>query len=397
MSKASRRDILKGMVSLPIVNFGLSTGGAEFASAAEHSLLPGPRFFVRGVYQQPVEKMAHWKALGVNTIFTMNNGADRAEWTHEAVRYGLYMVRDPAGIDANYVLKDRAAFEEDIANPNFLAVALIDEPSNLREGGKGITYDDVSVTPAQIDVVARALSSGGKPLWINHVGNHVTNMYLEKIMSDYADSPYIDWLGHDCYPIASGTDLVIDLDGYASTQQGHAIDRLLRWSGGRPQFSFIALTKYDAASPGRETTPAEFRAQAWSSIIHGAVGIIYFPFMFSPQFSYDATPEDLQKELLLLHAEIDDIEHILVDKQKGGRRPYALLKSLRTTETQPDGGLPFPFEASATNTDAGEYKIVQNLSAEPAELTYQPWGLEKVMFQAYECKRGFAASDFRQS
>ena len=398
MNETKRRNVLKAVASLPLANLGLWMSGMNAVhAAAERSLLPGPRFFVRGVYQQPVEKMAHWKALGVNTIFTMNGGADQAEWTREAVKYGLYMVREPAGFDGDYVLTDAAAFKEDIANPYFLAVAMVDEPSNLKEGGQGITYEDVSVTPAKVDTIARVLSSGGKPLWINHVGNHVNNIYLEKIMSDYADSPYIDWLGHDSYPIASGNDLVIDIDDYASTQQGHAIDRLSRWSGGRPQFSFIGLTKYDASSPGRETTPAEFRAQAWSSIIHGAVGIIYFPFMFSPEFSYDATPEELQKELLAFHLEIDQIEDILVDKVKGGRRPYTLLKSVRTTEKQPDGALPFPFEASAIPTNSGEYRIIQNLSPEPAELTYEVWGLDQVKFQPYECKRGFTVADLTKS
>lgn len=397
MNETRRRDVLRAIASLPLANLGLWMGGMNTVHAAERSLLPGPSFFVRGAYQQPVEKMAHWKALGVNTVFTMNGGADRAEWTKEAVKYGLYMVREPAGIDGDYVLRDPAAFKEDIGNPYFLAIAMVDEPSNLKEGGQGITYEDVSVTPAQVDAVARGLSSGGKPLWINHVGNHVNNIYLEKIMSDYADSPYIDWLGHDSYPIASGNDLVIDIDDYASTQQGHAIDRLSRWSGGRPQFSFIGLTKYDASSPGRETTPEEFRAQAWSSIIHGAVGIIYFPFMFSPEFSYDATPEELQKELLAFHLEIDQIEDILVDKVKGGRRPYTLLKSVRTTEKQPDGALPFPFEASAIPTNSGEYRIIQNLSPEPAELTYEVWGLDEVKFQPYECKRGFTVADLTKS
>ncbi len=397
MNETRRRDVLKAIASLPLANLGSWLGGMNAVHGAERSLLPGPSFFVLGAYQQPVENMAHWKALGVNTIFTMNSGADRAEWTKEAVKYGLYMVRDPAGVDGDYLLTDLASFKADIANPYFLAVAMVDEPSNLKQGGQGITYEDVSVTPAQVDSVARALSRGGKPLWINHVGNHVTNIYLEKIMSDYADSPYIDWLGHDCYPIASGSDLVIDIDDYASTQQGHAIDRLLLWSGGRPQFSFIGLTKYDASSPGRKTTPSEFRAQAWSSIIHGAVGIIYFPFMFSPEFSYDATPEDLQQELLAFHSEIDKIEDILVDKVKGGRRPYTLLKSVRTTEKHPDGALPFPFEASAIPTNPGEYRIIQNLSPEPAELTYEAWGLNKVKFQSYECKRGFTVADLTKS
>lgn len=396
MNQISRRKMLAFALGLPAAGTVLMLGKSGVSAVRAAQAQPGPKFFVKGIYQQPIELMAHWKSLGVNTIVTVNGGGNAAEWTAAAMAQGLYMIRAPIGVNDDYNLVDRDALERDATNPYLLAFALMDEPSNLKPGGQGITYEDVAVSPAQVDVVAKALSGTSKPLWMNHVGNHINNIYLEKIMSDYADSPYIDWLGQDCYPIASGTDLVIDLDDYASTQQGHAMDRLTRWSGGKPQFSFVGLTKFDAAS-GRESTPLELRAQTWSSIIHGAAGIIYFSFMFSPQFSYDATPEQLQKELAALHSEIDAIEHILVDSKTGGRRPYSLLKSIRTTEKQPADGLPFPFEACATKTDAGEYKIIQNLSSEPAELTYKPWGLETVWFGPYECKRGFVESDFRQS
>ncbi|WP_245271680.1 hypothetical protein [Rhizobium sp. IBUN] len=335
--------------------------------------------------------MAEWRDRGVNTIFTVNGGGNYITWTNEAMKQGLYIVRAPAGVDDKYRVIDRAAFEQDVRNPFLLAIALVDEPSNLKPGGAGITYYDVMVPPAEVDVAAQELSGGGKPLWINHIGAHINNVYLEKIMSDYADSPYIDWLAQDSYPVASGWDLVLDLDDYTSTPQGHSIDRLLRWSGGRPQFSFLGVTKYNA-DVGRDTTPEEFRLQAWSSIIHGATGLIYFSFMFSPQFSYDATPENLVAEIKMLHAQIDEIEPILMDKDKGGRRPWVLLKSVHGEANDPTS-LPYPFEACSIKTDRGEYKIILNLANEPAELTYEPWGLAKVSFSPYQCKRGYSAKE----
>ncbi|WP_157224498.1 hypothetical protein [Rhizobium mesoamericanum] len=390
-SKLRRRDALK-LAALASVGTGaLAFTRTRSTTANERPLFPGPSFFVKGVYQQPVEKMAEWRDRGVNTIFTVNGGANFTTWTNEAMKQGLYVVRAPAGVDDQYRVIDRAAFEQDLRNPLLLAIALVDEPSNLKPGGAGITYYDVTVPPAAVDVVARELSSGGKPLWINHVGNHINNVYLEKIMSDYADSPYVDWLAQDSYPVANGEDLTLDLDDYASTPQGHSIDRLLRWSGGRPQFSFLGVTKFNAGV-GRDTTPEEFRLQAWSSIIHGATGIIYFSFMFSPQFSYDATPENLIDEIKMLHAQIDEIEPILMDKDKGGRRPWVLRKSARGKGNGPTS-LPYPFEACSIKTDRGEYKIILNLANETAELTYEPWGLTKVSFSPYQCKRGYSAKE----
>lgn len=268
----------------------------------------------------------------------------------------------------------------------------MDEPSNPKPGGKDITYEEVWLRPDEIDVIARDWSVSGKPLWINHVGAHVNNVYLDKIMSDYADSRYIDWLSHDCYPIASGDALTLELDGYTSTHQGHAIDRMSRWSAGKPQFSFIALTQFNG-QVGRETTPSEFRAQAWSSIIHGATGLIYFSFKFSPEFSYDATPPELASELAVLHSQIDEISDILMDVGRGGRRPSFLLRSVRGSETQLAPGLPHPFEGCQIRTDDGEYKIILNLSDDAAELTYSPWGLYSLRFAPYECRRGFAAAE----
>jgi len=396
MSQTTRRSILKFTLLTAFATGALAVSKTRPALSSERALLPGPKFFVKGIYQQPVENMAVWKGRGVNTIFTMNRGADLGEWTSEATTRGLHIVREPAGISEDYVIVDRAAFDKDIANPNLLALALMDEPSNLKPGSAGITYDGVAVPPEEVDTVARGWSAAGKPLWINHVGNHINNIYLEAIMGDYADSPYIDWVSHDCYPIAGGSELIIDLDDYTSTPQGHAIDRLSIWSDGRPQFSFVGLTQYDG-SLGRKTKPGEFRVQAWSSVIHGAVGIIYFSFKFSPEFSYDATPLDLQKELRVFHSQIDSIEDILMDKQKGGRRASTVMQSIRGGNAESGTSLPYPFEASSTRTEEGEYKIILNLSDEAAELSYAPWGLSKVRFEAYQCKRGYLPADFSQA
>ncbi|WP_331375991.1 hypothetical protein [Sinorhizobium chiapasense] len=392
----SRRQLLRLGSLLPITDFAWTLRShAAVKAYAKSPDEKAPSFFIKGVWQQPLEKMALWKERGINTLFVVNGGGDAGQWTKEAVKRDLYMVRAPRGIDysgPSFLVIDRAAFELDLREPKLLAFALMDEPSNLKPDGKDITYDEVFFRPDDVDVIARDWAAGGKPLWINHVGNHINNAYLDGIMSDYADSQHIDWLSHDCYPIASGSELVLELDGYMSTHQGHAIDRMSRWSAGKPQFSFVGLTQHDGAV-GRETTRAEFRAQAWSSIIHGAVGLIYFSFKFSPEFSYDATPPELVEELAVLHAQIDAVHDILMDREKGGRRPSFLLRSVRGSETELEPGLPHPFEGCEIRTDAGEYKIVLNLSNNAAQLTYSPWGLYNIRFDPYQCRRGYTVAE----
>ncbi|MDX0434145.1 hypothetical protein GOC91_16695 [Sinorhizobium medicae] len=388
-----RRQFLRLASLLPFTEAacGLSIPGAIAAEARSfHGNLPP--FFITGIWQQPIEKIALWKARGVNTLFAVNGGGDVTQWTNEANRQGVYMVREPRGIDvsgASFLVADRAAFELDLTEPGLLAFSLMDEPSNLKPEGKDITYEEVLLKPDEIDVIARDWSLGGKALWINHVGNHINNVYLDGIMSDYADSQYIDWLSHDCYPIASGDTLLLELNGYTSTHQGHAIDRISRWSGDKPQFSFVGLTQYNG-EVGREPTPAEFRAQAWSSIIHGATGLIYFSFKFSPEFSYDDARPEILREMAVLHAQIDQIHDILMDDAKGGRRPSRLLKSESGWGAS---GLPFPFEGCEIQTGRGAYKIVLNLLDDTAELTYSPWDLSGVRFDPYQCRLGFVAAE----
>jgi len=396
MKRISRRQLLAAMELFFIAGVGRNWIKPAAAEAMPATSL-GPSFFVKGVYQQPVEKMGLWKARGVNTIFTLNDGAKAELWTQAAIREGLYVVREPLGVDdagekPSFRIVDKAAFEKDASEPRLLAFALVDEPSNLRPGGAGVTYDGVSWRPDEIDAIARGWAIGRKPVWINHVGNHINNIHLDGIMSDYADSPVVDWLSQDCYPIATGGKLLLDIDGYTSTPQGHAIDRLARWSGGKPQFSFVGLTRFDETQ-GRETTPSEFLVQAWSSVIHGATGIIYFPFKLRPEFSYDATPPRLVSALESFHSDIDAIEPILMDRIKGGRQRFSILKCSRDPAAFGNSGLPYPFEACVTRTEDGEHKIVLNLSNKPARLTYPAWNLVNVPFGPYQCRRGYDAAD----
>ncbi|QRM53200.1 hypothetical protein [Sinorhizobium sp. BG8] len=397
MRGISRRNLLALATSPLIAGVGRKWVSPALAASARMELLPGPRFFVKGVYQQPVETMALWKSRGVNTIFTVNGGGEVLQWTQEALRLHLNIVREPRGWDysgpqKSLVLSDRDAFEWDLQQPLLLAFSLIDEPSNLKPGGQGITYEGVTMRPDQVDEIAKLWGGSGKPLWINHIGSHINNMYLDAIMADYADSPYIDWLCHDSYPVASGEALVTDLDDYVSTPQGHAIDRLLRWSGGRPQFSFVGTSQFNG-SMGRNASAAEFGVQAWSSIIHGAVGIIYFTFAFSPAFAWDATPPELVDALVKFNSEIDDIEHILIDAEKGGRRPSIRLQSVREPAQLSGFDLPYPFEGCSIPTGDGDYRIILNLSDKPADLTFPSWGLSKVAFDGYQCRRGYTVAE----
>src|SRR5688572_17693825 len=83
--------------------------------------------------------------------------------------------------------------------------------------------------------------------------------------------------------------------------------------------AFIGSSAYEAGQP--VPTAGELKAQAWSAIINGAEGVIYFPVAFTPGWDWDATPAHLQTAMKELHADIKAIDNILMNEQTGGRAP----------------------------------------------------------------------------
>lgn len=95
----SRRHLLRLASRLPVIGFASALSNACARTAqAKSSDGNGPPTFIKGVWQQPAEKMALWKARGINTLFAVNGGGDVGLWTKEANKQDLYMVREPVGI-----------------------------------------------------------------------------------------------------------------------------------------------------------------------------------------------------------------------------------------------------------------------------------------------------------
>jgi hypothetical protein len=85
-----------------------------------------------------------------------------------------------------------------------------------------------------------------------------------------------DVASFDVYPVAE-----LDDDGLL-WYVAKGVDRLARWSGGeRITWNCIECTRI---SGGRRATPAQVRAQAWMSLVHGSRGLIYFVHQFKPTF-----------------------------------------------------------------------------------------------------------------
>lgn len=276
----------------------------------------GPKFFVLGAYVQSVGMMDTWAARGINTLVGAPDGTNIEQWAQAADSKGLYQIREPSS-DLNF----------DINDPHLLAWAQQDEPSNTTST---LDYDHVAMTPAELQQEAApwraAAAAEGKfiPVWANHVGGHIYPDWAQNnaLMKDYMAGGESDWLSSDSYPIQEKQPFVIQSDdGYTSTTQGITLDRQEAWSGDKPAMAFIGTSAYNDGDP--VPTVGQFNAMAWSSVIHGATGITYFPVDLSP-WSYDSTPADLVTALTAFDKQVTSINDILMNQASGGREPFTV-------------------------------------------------------------------------
>jgi hypothetical protein len=354
----------------------------------------GPKFFVLGTYVQADFTMPTWKARGINTLVEVPQGWDVDQWSFAAASNGLHMIRAPS-----------SNLQSDLNNRWLLAWSQPDEPSNTNDGI--VDYGHVACDPATLQQMvqpwrdAAAAANTYMPVWVNHIANHIVPAWATNsaIMHDYMQGPESDWLSSDAYQIQQRQPLLMSADGYTSTVQGVAADRQSAWSldplsngpyqtHSKPVMSFIGTSAYGGSGMPVPTT-GQFNAEAWSSVIHGATGVIYFPVKLSP-WEWDATPPLLVDALTSFNHEITAINDIVIDTTNGGSRPHHIYRSANPRTAPTGDQLPYPFEATEISAPNGAtYRIVLNLSDKSQVLDKPDWGLANATFAPFEVVKGF--------
>jgi hypothetical protein len=291
----------------------------------------GPDFFIIGAWSQPRGSFAKWKDRGVNTMVQYESAqATIQEWTQAAVDNGLYMIRRPV-----------PGVVGDVGQKNLIGWAHPDEP-DIPSTGHDATY------------IANEYANWKKvdpdmPIFTNFSGGYVNKWQGNPLVGYSGYKPLLDntdWVGSSIYPV-TGWDRPDDLDA-----PGKAVDRLEKYSEGKPQFAVIETSDQElpwAAKDIPGPTPGQFRAQVWDSIIRGAKGIIYFPQKFKPQFSFDNTPPEIDAEMRVQNARITALSDVILSPIDPPTMGIAL------------GG---PLEASWRFHDGKAYFIVLNTSGE---------------------------------
>lgn len=285
-----------------------------------------PPQFLIGVWQQPNDSFAKWRARGVNTIVDdlwLQTSDSFSSWEQDLACQDLFAIRPP-----------EQPLSQENADPRLLALAQQDEP-------------DSSNTPAsQVQALYEQWKAGvpSKPVFVNFSSGNIYE-HLDNLASlQTAYSGWIagaDWISEDIYPV-SGYNRPdwIDLSETANPPTGFVEDLLQQWSSGKPQFAFIETSNQSGAATYRAPTADEFRGEVWDAIIHGAHGIFYYP--QGPNVD-DAVPPDLVTGMTNVDAQLARVAPILV--ASGSRLD-----------------VPAPFEA-ATRTYCGvTYTITLNFS-----------------------------------
>ena len=265
--------------------------------------------FTIGVYRQPVQSLAGWKARGINTVVAFyDNPVWMEEYINTSNALGLWQIRNP-----------RQNISADIGAKFLLAYSHPDEPDI-----NGISTQFLAAEYAQWKA-----GNPSVPVVVNVSGGDV----LRPTYPANKDATYqgifntADWINNDVYPVTAWAhpqwiDKAIPLvnngnDPYFSTiafNPGLATDKIRQLTGGKKQFAYIETSfQNNTSGPsigGRVVTPDEFRGESWDAIIHGTKGLIYFPQAFNPDVT-DATPPQIVAEMTKNDALINSFGAVL--------------------------------------------------------------------------------------
>ncbi|HEV8291556.1 MAG TPA: beta-galactosidase, partial [Tepidisphaeraceae bacterium] len=304
---------------------------SDFSKFSTQAAKKGPKFFIIGVWSQPTYNFDKWKRRGINTLMKyegLSGSVSLDNWIAAANSKGFYQIReerdDPA-LDKNERL--------------LLAWTANDEPDIYSQYHQTLKPDYEYFKAADPD----------RPVVINFAGSMVNGWHATPLKRrDYETMlPYMDCVSNGVYPV-TGWDRPQHLDGPA-----RALDRLQNWSEGKPQLQIIESGDQQLTwNPARlrSATREEFKAEMWDSIIHGAQGILYFPFAFQPRFSFDNTSGPIEQEMIAQHKRINDISKVLVSPID----PPALGLNMSA-----------PLEGTWRQVGNKKYFIVMNFSAKP--------------------------------
>jgi hypothetical protein len=247
-------------------------------------------FFPIAADYQPHGDFEKWVGRGVNTVIRVPGQDSIGEWTDEANRLGLKMIRQPRGEPS-----------KDLEEDNLLAWHWMDEPE--LHGVPPSQLKDFRSRMHEVDP--------SRPIIVNFWGGGMLQADDDGCYNGHCYPDYIehtDWMSDDIYPcnkFACDVELV-----------GRMVSKLRRWGErGQPAFAYVETGDFDGNGSG--PSPRRFAAEVWSAVIRGARGIFYFsarvkvPCDSGCLLGYDMTPDDVAEEMTRVNARLTRLAPIL--------------------------------------------------------------------------------------
>jgi len=241
-----------------------------------------PGFFPLAVWLQNPAKAERYREAGINTYVGLWRGPTEVQ---------LATLRK-AGI--KLICAQNETGRKHLDDPTIIGWMHGDEPDNAQSLGQDKGYGP-PIPAARIvtdyERLQRAdptrpvlLNLGQGVAWDNWIGRGVRRNHPE----DYPE--YVkggDVISFDIYPVAHSSPEVADKLEFVA----RGVERLVQWTGGRKViWNCLECTRIQ--NPKRKATPHQVRAEAWMSIIHGSMGLIYFVHEWQPRFNESALLDD---------------------------------------------------------------------------------------------------------
>jgi hypothetical protein len=262
--------------------------------------------FPIAVWLQSPAEAARYKAAGFNLYVGLWKGPTKEQLAT------LAKANMPVVCDQNEVgLNNRS-------NPIIAAWMHGDEPDNAQavtDPATGKQTWGPFVPPPQIVADYRRIKQAdpSRPVLLN-LGQGVANdgwigRGSGAKLSDY--ETYVqgcDIASFDVYPVAG----LGKPDQLGLVAKG--VDRLVQWTAAKKRvWNCLECTSIDGKM---KPTPAQVKAEAWSAIIHGSTGLIYFVHQFAPSFNEHALLDDpeMLSAVTELNKQIQDLAPVLLSK-----------------------------------------------------------------------------------
>jgi hypothetical protein len=321
--------------------------------------LTAPDFFPIAVWLQSPANAPKYRAAGFNTYVGLWQGPTEDQLA----------TLEAAGMKVVCAQNDIALQHRE--DSMILGWMHGDEPDNAQELGNGKGYGP-PIPPADIvrDYERIRKTDPSRPVllnlgqgvaWDNWIGRGVRSRHPE----DYVE--YLkgcDIASFDIYPANHGSPEVAGNLAFVA----HGVKRLVDWTGGTKTV-WNCIECSHIGDEGRKPTPAEVRAEAWMSIIHGSRGLIYFVHQFKPHFREAALFDDpeMLAAVTKLNREITALAAVIKSPpvtSSEAVRPTDLKASVATMTRQHQGSSYLFAVSTQTNAATIRFTATTNGSAE---------------------------------